>query len=186
MTTILDVTHGPGLMPIQLGPARLQKSHHTLVHYFDLTLIRTEIDKLNRYFQTALENSKKNAIYTSELANYDKLITHTSKLVQQKLNNIYPNFNTRSKRGLIDGLGSAIKFLTGNMDASDATRINKIIKHLENNQQDLEKQLLNQYSINKHVLQHFNYSVSNIQYNEQLLKNKIIKINNNNSNNTVK
>ena len=70
------------------------------------------------------------------------------------------------------------------MDASDATRINKIMKHLENNQQDLEKQLLNQYSINKQVLQHFNYSVSNIQYNEQLLRNKIIKINTNINNNT--
>ena len=84
MTTITDVTHGPGLMPIQLGPARLQKSHHTLVHYFDLTLIRTEINKLNQYFNSALEKSKKNEMYTAELANYDKLITHTSKLVQQK------------------------------------------------------------------------------------------------------
>lgn len=39
----------------------------------------------------------------------------------------------RTKRGLIDGMGHAIKFITGNMDANDAQEINRQIGELQSN-----------------------------------------------------
>lgn len=177
--TIQNITYGPGILPIHLGTARLQKTHHTLVHYFDLTTIYTAIENIDQHYRFLLNSSQVVKKYhLSEFENYIKLVQHTYHLIQDKLFNIYPHNSTiRAKRGLIDGLGSAIKFITGNMDANDASRINKIIKHLENNQNQLQQQILNQYSVNDNIIKQFNFTARNIQYNENLLKNKIIKLN---------
>lgn len=45
---------------------------------------------------------------------------------QNKLNLLWPRY--KNKRGLINGLGSVIKFITGNMDANDAQSLNDIIE----------------------------------------------------------
>nr|XP_034839327.1 uncharacterized protein LOC117995420 [Maniola hyperantus] len=50
-----------------------------------------------------------------------------------KLSNLM-NHNNRKKRELIDGLGTVIKFITGNTDANDLKHIQKSIKLLQNNE----------------------------------------------------
>lgn len=49
-----------------------------------------------------------------------------------KLSNLM-NHNYREKRGLIDGLGTIIKFIAGNPDANDLNQIQKSIQILQNN-----------------------------------------------------
>ena len=46
----------------------------------------------------------------------------------------------RLKGGLVDGLGHAIKFITGNMDGTDAQEINRQIKQPELNFQTTMEQ----------------------------------------------
>lgn len=69
-----NITNGPGILPIRLGNARLQKSEHTLVHYFDLDLIKTEYDRLNNYFQLAVDYTHRDKDLAYELVNYGKII----------------------------------------------------------------------------------------------------------------
>ena len=61
----------------------------------------------------------------------------------------------RAKRGLIDGVGHAIKFITGNMDAHDAQEINVQIEKLKSNQildHKLNWDMLARFSdITKHI-----------------------------------
>lgn len=47
------------------------------------------------------------------------------------MENIAINKSNRTKRGLINGLGSVIKDITGNLDFQDGEKINKILNHLE-------------------------------------------------------
>lgn len=64
------------------------------------------------------------------------------------------------------------------MDAEDGKRYNKILHHLELNQNDLEHQLRLQYSFNKYIVQNFNKTIQNINHNEHLLASKIYQLNN--------
>lgn len=175
--TLRDMTHGPGLLPINLGPAKLQISHHTLVHYYDLLPIRTQIENLNKNYENLYRTIIDQKGHPS-VNNYDGLFRNFYRSVRDKLNNINPSYDTRKKRGLINGLGSVIKFLTGNMDAEDAVRINKITSHLQKNQHTLQEQINNQYSINNNILMQFNSTIKNIQYNENQLKDKILELGN--------
>lgn len=60
----------------------------------------------------------------------------------------------RARRGLVDGLGSVIKSVTGNLDYTDAMHYNQALKPLQDNQNDLihefhislTKNWTNQYS----------------------------------------
>ena len=163
-------------MPIHLGEAKLQKSYHTLVHYYDLSVINNEILELNNHYNIVSKLIHKHQNQYKEIENYDKIFKQTYKSVRDKFTSLFPR--NRNKRGLINGLGTAVKFVTGNMDADDATRINRIVKNLENNQRTLQHQINNQYSLNENIVKQFNYTVQNIQYNGQQLKGEIMKLNN--------
>lgn len=56
---------------------------------------------------------------------------------------------TRSKRGLVDGLGSVVKSITGNLDYTDAEHFNKVIKSLEDNENKLLTEFNNHVSLTK-------------------------------------
>lgn len=61
----------------------------------------------------------------------------------------------RTKRGLIDGLGTLIKTITGNMDANDAITLNKHIEKIFENEQNINEELDNQNQINKKMIERF-------------------------------
>ena len=71
-----------------------------------------------------------------------KLLNHYKNEVKSKFQNLNINENLRKKRGLINGLGSVIKSITGNLDAQDAEYYDKLIDELKNNQQNIQKNLM--------------------------------------------
>ncbi|KAI5736233.1 hypothetical protein M8J76_001284 [Diaphorina citri] len=79
----------------------------------------------------------------------------------------------RSKRGILKGLGTAIKFITGNLDHNDGEQFKSAINVLRNSEQDVEKQVQQQYSINNQLMLIFNNSIQNIQYIEKQLQAKL-------------
>lgn len=64
------------------------------------------------------------------------------------------NVKERSKRGLIDGLGTIIKTITGNMENIDAQEINKLISTIQLNQHDI-KTLDSQHTLNQNMIDRF-------------------------------
>lgn len=110
-----------------------------------------------------------------EFDSYSKMIAYTKKLIDEKLVNIQPT-QSRQKRGLINAMGSIVKTITGNLDAADGERYNKILKHLEDNQHVIQNQLKLQYSVNNGVIHSFNNTIQNIQHNEIHLKTKILDL----------
>lgn len=54
-----------------------------------------------------------------------------------RLSNLMNHNKIRGKRGLMDGLGAVVKFITGNPNANDLKQINESIEKLQNNQQVL-------------------------------------------------
>ena len=105
---------------LKLGPAFVIESTHNLIHIIDLDYYHQHIQNL-----------------TNSITIFEKLSTQndTIQLSKMKLDNAKSKLNTltpykRRKRGLINGLGTVIKTITGNMDENDAKQINSQINEL--------------------------------------------------------
>lgn len=96
--------------------------------------------------------------------------------LETKINNLFDH--KRNKRGLINGLGSIIKSITGNLDSQDAEKYDKLFEKIKQNQHILQEQNLENIAINKKMILKFNNQIENIQHNELVLKSRIMQIDN--------
>ncbi|KAH1028266.1 hypothetical protein HUJ05_001640 [Dendroctonus ponderosae] len=62
-------------------------------------------------------------------------------------------------RGLINGIGSIFKTITGNLDASDGERYEKLITELQTNKKQINHAILRQNSLSLSVIKEFNKTV---------------------------
>lgn len=81
--------------------------------------------------------------------------------------------SSRTRRSLMPSLGSAIKYITGNLDATDAVELHDIIDDIHKNEDRLQRQAELQYSFDKSTTDRFNNNLQTIQYNEENLKQKL-------------
>lgn len=113
------------MLQLKLGTAKTITDYTNLIHIIKLDSYSNNVAKI--------EESLKH--FT--LSHYNKGSLEVTKYkltdLKNKLNSITPRY--RNKRGLFNGKGSAIKFITGNMDSNDASHINEIIFNLTSNVQ---------------------------------------------------
>lgn len=133
----------------------------------------TKIRSIKETYSTTIQTFSKN----NHAKEYTKLLTSTLNatflLLEEKINDLHIPFSTREKRGLINGLGSVIKFISGNLDSQDEEKYNSILEHLQRNQQDLQAQIKAQYSINEAVQRNFNKTLETINFNNKELKKEL-------------
>lgn len=164
-----------GLIPVKLGTAKIIDYSHTLIHYYDLNPIIDEINILRTKSNDITTLLDRHQEYLNDISNYLKLLNLTQNRVENKLTEIIPHTG-RVKRGIINGLGSIFKTITGNLDASDGIRYENLIKELQNNQKNLEASILKQNSLSLVVINKFNSTLQQINHNEKLLESRINKI----------
>ena len=82
----------------------------------------------------------------------------------------------RSKRGIVNGLGTIVKTLTGNLDAEDGRKYDELFERINKNMNLLQSQNFESISLNKRMISKFNTQLENIKHNERILKNQIIEI----------
>lgn len=84
-----------------------------------------------------------------------------------KITEILQTFKvSRVKRGLINGLGSIIKSISGNLDYTDAIRYENALKVLKENQFKLESEYNNHISLTREFLQHHTKILNTIVENQ--------------------
>lgn len=148
-----------------MGPTRLTNHYHSFLQYIQLSVIRDNITSVQRQLQTYQTRLENDTFMLYELQ-IDYLNSKLNKVLDQ-LQTLEPN---RKKRGLINGLGSVIKSLTGNLDYEDATRYNDALRVLQNNQDKVVSEFNRHISLCKEWLSKHN-SILN-----QLVENQV-KIN---------
>lgn len=138
-----DVSTRNGLITIKLDAVKIRVGYERLIHKINLEDIRDNINYIEKLATTL------NVTDHLEQTLHFKL-----KKAHEKLNGFYPK---RLKRGLVNVLGKAIKFIAGNPDEDDLYLINQNLEILENNSNKIianqEKQVkinnLLQSTINK-------------------------------------
>ncbi|KAL0832399.1 hypothetical protein ABMA28_001824 [Loxostege sticticalis] len=142
---------GPGLLPFKLGPTRLITHYHTFLQCIQLNDIENKILQLQTQVQT-YETRLPNDTYSL----YELQINYLNTKLNSALEQLHSLEPSRTKRGLIDGLGSVIKSISGNLDHSDAIKYNNAIQTLYNNENKISFELNNHISYSKEwMTKHF-------------------------------
>ena len=81
--------------------------------------------------------------------------------------------DNKEKRGLINGIGSIIKSVTGNLDATDQGKYDNALKLIKENENILKDNLNQVIIFNKNILDYFNKQVEKINSNNKIIESKI-------------
>lgn len=169
--TLDSLEDGPGILPFDLGPTKITSQYHSFVQTInldkirsDIVTVRTQLDK----FAPELHN-KTLSLYEPHVQYLYTKLDHIS----IQLQTFEPN---RVKRGLIDGLGSVIKSISGNLDFTDALRYDNAIKVLQDNDNKLLNEINNQMSISKQWVTHNSEVIAKLVENQGRMANTINSI----------
>lgn len=158
---------GPGLLPFKLGPTKVVSHYHSFLNYINLDVIFSQIKlvKLQLFELRPQLNNKTSSLYEPHIEYLDAKLRRIS----DQLQTFEPN---RKKRGIIDGLGTVIKSISGNLDYTDAIKYSNAIRVLKNNEHKLESEIKNHISLNKEWVLENSKVLNNITINQD----KITKI----------
>lgn len=132
---ISDLSDNPGVYPQHMGNALIQENLWTLIQIVDYEDVINNYELLVSHIYTLInevELTKNDPSFNTILPFHNLLIMieeYIRKLNQIK-QQIFPDISIRSKRGLVDGFGTIIKFLTGNLDSQDGKRYEETITKL--------------------------------------------------------
>lgn len=175
--TITKISNNPGILPYKLGTAKIKDNTWTLVKTIKIEPLLEEYHNLRNMankLNSSYYEEKSEKWYITEMHNYRYIIDHLQEEIENLIEQILPNH--RQRRGIINGLGSIIKVITGNMDQEDAERINQQIQDLQQGQKNNAKVLKKQISLAKNAIVSFNNTISNLKHNQVILESRILQI----------
>lgn len=159
---------------MKLGKTKIFSNSYYIYYSYNLTNILTEYHNLKKQKESLQSILEQGTIKTlKELETHQNILNFNFNRLMNKINII---FNHRNKRGAINGLGSIIKVISGNLDAADGERYEKLFKQIKQNENKLQNQNLENIRINKELTINFNKQLQNIKFNELNLKSKIEQI----------
>lgn len=109
-----------------------------------------------------------------EVGNFAIITEFLFEEINRKLNQLIPN--SRTKRGLINGLGSIFKSITGNLDNEDGQRIEQHLQNLDKNQLTLKQIMESQITLTTKAIEKFESSVTNLTTNQIVLRSRILQL----------
>lgn len=161
------------LLPFHLGKARVAENKHTFIHYIDISHINNQLKNIDKFYDiieiSLNQSSSKN---NNMLLRY--LLTHTKHLIfnaRNKLNNITPH--KREKRGLLNVVGKAHKWLFGTLDSDDGEKFENAISVLQNNQDSLYNEISLRVSLTQELINNYNKTITLLSLNQHLIKRRI-------------
>lgn len=162
----VDKIETNGYFSEDLGPVKLLEHYHKFYFYFNLTNLEVSYYKLLSN-QVILESKN----VSQPLIN---VLQENCKSIENQLS----KFKYRTKRALVEVLGTAIKYITGNPDNNDLIEINQHLNSLYKNQDKIIKQMDKYTSFANHITERYSKDLETIQKNLNSSFLELNKINN--------
>lgn len=165
---IQPVDNHNGILVLTEARAQYQTDTYHLAVIYNTTRLRDIfIDICGNYYTFRLKQVNTSE-YITIIKQIDYLIDSIeSRLIYLGLEIIGVRTNHRQKRGLIDGLGSIVKAITGNLDENDAVKFESEIRKIQssenNNALDQRKTL----SIMKDFMKNYENNLKHIERNQK-------------------
>lgn len=186
---ITPISEQAGIFYQNLGKIKLQ------VDSFNLLCLRNITFYINKLKLIENVNIKSKTICFSSNIENDKLYTHTFhcsdsvtrfeyqiKTLQKKLHTIihlvgHSSDNKRKRRGLINGVSTAFKWLFGTPDADDGEYYSEAINALKNKNRETQILMQQQIRVMSSAIENYNNSVVSLKLNEEKLNKNFEKFN---------
>lgn len=159
-----SLNDGPGILPFKLGTARIITHYHSFLRHINLDDIEDKINSVNNQLSNVSPE-----LHNQTKSFFEPHITYLKSKLDSVLEQLGTFRSNRAKRGLIDGLGSVIKSVTGNLDYTDAMHYNEIIKTLQDNQNNLVNEFNTQISLSQNFTHEYSKIIDNIVNNQEKL-----------------
>lgn len=166
---IKNITSNPGFLLHTIGKCHLKESEQLHYYYNNINPIYTEYTKLEQL----INNEVKQLTNETFLIENGKIINFMFKELET---NIIKLFGRRKERGLINGFGSIIKSITGNLDAADEERYNTILGQLSSNQKVLQGQTNEIIYQQQTLTDKFNKELQTVRLDENKLRTAINEV----------
>lgn len=140
-----------------MGQARIIIGYSKLLHIIELDDLKTNLASINKNIDLICKIQEDRKLNKQERVNLAKI--KISKL-ELELSHLYPF--VRTKRGLINPLGTVIKSITGNLDNKDYIEIQDAITRLENGNFIINSQHRSQIQLNQQMLERFDNITNHI------------------------
>lgn len=141
--------------------------YHKFYFYFNISNIESS-------YRTLLSN-----VYILELKDKGEssLLINILNNTCFQIENELAKFNNRGKRSLFNGIGSAIRYVTGNLDQNDLREIQSNLEMLFANQESILKQTSKFISFANHITNRYEKDVKKIKENLNITMQTLNKIN---------
>lgn len=149
-----------------MGPTRIVSHFHSFIQIIDLESVRSRLESVKQRLQDYAPQL--NNITSSLSASHIKHLETQLQDISEQLASF--EVGKRFKRGLIDGLGSIIKSISGNLDYTDALKYDNAISVLKQNEDNLVVEINRQISLNKQWTSHSSNVTDRILENQDKLK----------------
>lgn len=152
------MNHGNGFVLTRIEETKIIQNYTKLIHFINLTEYEDNINVIKQTISSL----------TFEIPN-------SLKFKLQHLEDMYQTIipHTVQKRGLLNIVGHALKFLTGTMDNNDAEDIAKHFSALEQNEHNLIFNSNSQIKINEKLSKNLNIITEHINTEQNVTVNKI-------------
>ncbi|CAK1601383.1 unnamed protein product [Parnassius mnemosyne] len=167
-----SLSDGPGILPFKLGPARILSHYHAFLQYVNLQELGDKVNSVKTQLISISPNL--NNITNSLFQPHIDYLKNKLESVTIQLSSFKTN---REKRGLVDGLGSIIKSITGNLDYTDADHFNRAIKSIHEDENKIVTEFNNHVSLTKDLSNQYSRIIDSIVDNQNKLEILIGKIN---------
>lgn len=156
---VRDLTRSNGILHYGVDNIKVIDKYYESYHYYETASLGREVSRI----VDNVDQYRKSPIFSIISTSVEKLRDEMSILRSDgSLTN-----SRIEKRGVFNGLGTAISWLTGNMDANDKERYDKIIQQIgvANRQSNVNE--MNLINVNRALIDGFNSEVKNINKNFQ-------------------
>lgn len=154
----LDIQEIPPETPyieLELKPVQLLSHYHKIYYIYNTTLLKQAYySLLSNYI--IINNQMGNTTLSVQL--------HREMLALE--NQIFKITQTRQKRGIINGVGTIIKWVTGNPDNNDLENLQKELEIRKENQNILKKEINSVTTIAKQTIDRYEKELNIIKQNE--------------------
>ncbi|KDR16722.1 hypothetical protein L798_09562 [Zootermopsis nevadensis] len=166
----------PGVYYEHLGEATFYNTEWKTVVYVNLKQTDSETDLLGQYINyvnklchaTEIQNSTDCHHFYTIAKDRFRQVRGSEKVLKELIGS--NNKPTRVHRGALNFIGDISKILFGTLDADDADYYNEQIKHFEESTEDMTSLMKQQLSIIKASLGTFNDTISDMEYNNKIVK----------------
>jgi len=155
-----------------LGEAHVYLISHFSYYQYNLSEIVSEYYKIISHKEILINHINRNITYVNNLKTCVNILEFNCARLQDKIKIINVK---RTRRGIMSGLGTIIKTITGKLDSNDGRKYKQLFEKIDSNMQKLQRLNVENIRLNKEMILKFNNQINNLKHNEEILETQIIE-----------